>query len=83
MAAVRYRISLDIPARTEAGRGAGAQSVFSRARSCAFQKFDDEADFRTVEVPGGTQYTVLTFSPAKTIGGNATTSEVPADAFPS
>ncbi|WP_254407461.1 hypothetical protein [Streptomyces sp. GMY02] len=55
----------------------------SFTRDCSFEKFDDKADFRTVEVSGGTQYTVLTFSLAKTIGGNATTSEVPADEFPS
>ncbi|MCL7377871.1 hypothetical protein [Streptomyces sp. 35G-GA-8] len=55
----------------------------SFTRDCAFEKFDDTADFRTVEVSGGTQYTVLTFSLAKTIGGNATTSEVPESEFPS
>ncbi|MFE4829785.1 hypothetical protein [Streptomyces sp. NPDC056672] len=55
----------------------------SFTRDCSFEKFDDKADFRTVQVSGGTQYTVLTFSLAKTIGGNATTSEVPADEFPS
>ncbi|MDX3854581.1 hypothetical protein [Streptomyces sp. AK02-01A] len=55
----------------------------SFTRDCSFEKFDDKADFRTVQVSGGTQYTVLTFSLAKTIGGNATTSEVPEDEFPS
>ncbi|MER8001350.1 hypothetical protein [Streptomyces sp. NPDC095613] len=55
----------------------------SFTRECSFQKFDDEAGFRTVSVTGGTQYTVLTFSLAKTVGGNATTTEVPADEFPS
>ena len=49
---------------------------------CVFEKFDSKAKFRTIQVSGGTQYDVLTFSLAKTIGGNATTSEVPADAFP-
>ncbi|MFE2843001.1 hypothetical protein ACFXKS_05525 [Streptomyces scopuliridis] len=55
----------------------------SFTRDCAFEKFDDTADFRTVQVSGGTQYTVLTFSLARTIGGNATTSEVPESEFPS
>ncbi|MEU3184208.1 hypothetical protein ABZ707_08340 [Streptomyces sp. NPDC006923] len=55
----------------------------SFTRDCSFEKFDDKADFRTVQVSGGTQYTVLTFSLARTIGGNATTSEVPEDEFPS
>ncbi|WP_327238239.1 hypothetical protein OG349_33875 [Streptomyces sp. NBC_01317] len=55
----------------------------SFTRDCSFQKFDDKADFNTRQVSGGTQYTILTFSLEKTIGGNATTSEVPEDEFPS
>ncbi|MFJ1646551.1 hypothetical protein [Streptomyces sp. NPDC088258] len=55
----------------------------SFTRDCSFQKFDDKAAFRTVAVTGGTQYTVLTYSLAKSVGGNATTSEVPEDEFPS
>ncbi|MFJ9419183.1 hypothetical protein ACIRPT_34260 [Streptomyces sp. NPDC101227] len=55
----------------------------SFTRECSFQKFDDTADFRTVRVAGGTQYTVLSFTLNKVIGGNATTSEVPPGQFPS
>ncbi|MET9482249.1 hypothetical protein [Streptomyces sp. NPDC006638] len=55
----------------------------SFTRDCSFQKFDDTADFHTRQVSGGTQYTILTFSLEKSIGGNATTSEVPEDEFPS
>lgn len=55
----------------------------SFTRDCSFEKFDDRANFKTVQVTGGTQYTMLTFSLRRTIGGNATTSEVPADEFPS
>lgn len=60
-----------------------SSSKKSFTRDCAFEKFDDTADFNTVQVSGGTQYTVLTFSLAKTVDGNATTSEVPANEFPS
>ncbi|MEU9125527.1 hypothetical protein AB0C96_37830 [Streptomyces sp. NPDC048506] len=59
----------------------GKKSSFTRG--CRFEKFDDEADFRTVRVAGGTQYTVLTFTLNKVLGGNATTSEVPPGEFPS
>ncbi|QIQ06466.1 hypothetical protein [Streptomyces liangshanensis] len=55
----------------------------SFTRDCSFQKFDDKADFDTRQVSGGTQYTILTFSLQKTVGGNATTSEVPEAEFPS
>ncbi|MEV7422728.1 hypothetical protein [Streptomyces sp. NPDC091212] len=55
----------------------------SFTRDCAFQKFDDKAAFRTVAVTGGTQYTVLKYSLAKSVGGNATTSDVDEDEFPS
>ncbi|RDG38444.1 hypothetical protein [Streptomyces corynorhini] len=55
----------------------------SFTRGCVFQRFDDKAAFRTVAVTGGTQYTVLTYSLAKSLGGNAATSEVPEDGFPS
>lgn len=55
----------------------------SFTRDCGFQKFDDKATFRTKQVSGGTQYDVLTFSLAKSILGNATTSEIPEDQFPS
>ncbi|GAB7030415.1 hypothetical protein JCM4914_18760 [Streptomyces platensis subsp. malvinus] len=55
----------------------------SFTRECSFEKFDDKANFRTVQVSGGTQYTVLTFTLNKVIGGNATTSEVPPGEFPS
>ncbi|MFI9052155.1 hypothetical protein [Streptomyces sp. NPDC053427] len=55
----------------------------SFTRECSFQKFDDKADFRTAQVAGGTQYTVLSFTLNKVIGGNATTSEVPPGQFPS
>ncbi|WP_052809015.1 hypothetical protein [Streptomyces natalensis] len=55
----------------------------SFTRQCSFQKFDDTADFRTVRVAGGTQYTVLRFTLNKVIGGNATTSDVPPGEFPS
>ncbi|MEW1720403.1 hypothetical protein [Streptomyces sp. NPDC093109] len=55
----------------------------SFTRDCGFQKFDDRAHFRTVAVTGGTQYTVLKYSLAKSLGGNATTSDVPDDEFPS
>lgn len=55
----------------------------SFTRDCSFQKFDDKAVFRTKQVSGGTQYDVLTFSLAKSILGNATTSEIPEDQFPS
>jgi hypothetical protein len=57
------------------------QRTFSRG--CAYEKFDDPAKFRTVRVSGGTQYSILTFSLQKTVGGNATTSEVPPGDFPS
>ncbi|MCZ1007055.1 hypothetical protein O1L68_10040 [Streptomyces lydicus] len=59
----------------------GAKSSFTR--ECRFEKFDDRATFRTVRVAGGTQYTVLTFSLNKVIGGNARTSAVPPGEFPS
>ncbi|MGX1761935.1 hypothetical protein ACWIG5_34360 [Streptomyces lydicus] len=59
----------------------GAKSSFTR--ECRFEKFDDRATFRTVRVAGGTQYTVLTFSLNKVIGGNARTSAVPPGDFPS
>ncbi|MGW1375832.1 hypothetical protein ACWD6P_16380 [Streptomyces sp. NPDC002446] len=59
----------------------GAKRSFTR--ECNFEKFDDKANFRTVRVAGGTQYTVLTFTLNKVIGGNATTSEVPPGEFPS
>ncbi|MFE0192304.1 hypothetical protein [Streptomyces sp. NPDC058989] len=59
----------------------GAKSSFTR--ECSFEKFDDEANFRTVRVAGGTQYTVLTFTLNKVIGGNASTSTVPPGEFPS
>ncbi|MFB6440855.1 hypothetical protein ACFCVY_29450 [Streptomyces sp. NPDC056411] len=59
----------------------GARSSFTRG--CSFEKFDDEATFRTVRVTGGTQYTVLTFTLNKVLGGNATTSQVSPDEFPS
>ncbi|MFG2532549.1 hypothetical protein [Streptomyces sp. NPDC048516] len=59
----------------------GAKSSFTR--ECRFEKFDDRAAFRTVRVAGGTQYTVLTFSLNKVIGGNAGTSAVPPGEFPS
>ncbi|UZJ33793.1 hypothetical protein [Streptomyces endophytica] len=55
----------------------------SFTRECSFEKFDDKANFRTVQVSGGTQYTVLTFTLNKVIGGNATTSTVPPGEFPS
>lgn len=55
----------------------------SFTRECRFEKFDDRATFRTVRVAGGTQYTVLTFSLHKVIGGNARTSAVPPGEFPS
>ncbi len=55
----------------------------SFTRECSFEKFDDKANFRTVQVSGGTQYTVLTFTLNKVIGGNATTSQVPPGEFPS
>ncbi|MFJ2647547.1 hypothetical protein ACIO1C_12555 [Streptomyces sp. NPDC087420] len=60
-----------------------SSSKKSFTRDCSFQKFDDKADFNTRQVSGGTQYTILTFSLKKTAGGNATTSEVPEDEFPS
>lgn len=59
----------------------GAKSSFTRG--CSFEKFDDSATFRTVRVAGGTRYTVLTFTLNKVIGGNARTSTVPPDEFPS
>ncbi|MFF8788878.1 hypothetical protein [Streptomyces sp. NPDC015125] len=59
----------------------GPKSSFSR--ECRFEKFDDRATFRTVRVTGGTQYTVLTFTLNKVIGGNAATSAVPPGEFPS
>ncbi|MFE0375084.1 hypothetical protein ACFW1M_05765 [Streptomyces inhibens] len=55
----------------------------SFTRGCSFEKFDDKANFRTVQVSGGTQYTVLKFTLNKVIGGNATTSQVPPGEFPS
>ncbi|WUW69909.1 hypothetical protein OIU81_08745 [Streptomyces sp. NBC_01454] len=55
----------------------------SFTRECSFEKFDDQANFKTVRVPGGTQYTVLTFTLDKVVGGNATTSTVPPAEFPS
>jgi hypothetical protein len=55
----------------------------SFTRNCTFEKFDDTADFSTRRVQGGTQYDVLTYSLAKSIGGNATTTGVPQDEFPS
>ncbi|MFH9249260.1 hypothetical protein ACH4NT_28375 [Streptomyces lydicus] len=58
-----------------------AKSSFTRG--CSFEKFDDKANFRTVRVTGGTQYTVLTFTLNKVIGGNATTSRVSPGEFPS
>ncbi|MFC9230863.1 hypothetical protein ACFTZI_18200 [Streptomyces decoyicus] len=58
-----------------------AKSSFTR--QCSFEKFDDKANFRTVRVAGGTQYTVLTFTLNKIIGGNASTSTVPPGDFPS
>ncbi len=58
-----------------------AKSSFTR--ECSFEKFDDTANFRTVRVAGGTQYTVLTFTLNKVIGGNASTSTVPPGDFPS
>ncbi|MFI6766040.1 hypothetical protein [Streptomyces sp. NPDC050355] len=59
----------------------GAKSSFTR--ECGFEKFDDKANFRTVRVSGGTQYTVLTFTLNKVLGGNASTSTVPPGEFPS
>lgn len=59
----------------------GAKRSFTR--ECNFEKFDDKANFRTVQVAGGTQYTVLTFTLNKVLGGNATTSKVPPGEFPS
>ncbi|MFI1160342.1 hypothetical protein [Streptomyces sioyaensis] len=59
----------------------GAKSSFTR--ECSFEKFDDPANFKTVRVTGGTQYTVLTFTLNKVFGGNASTSTVPAAEFPS
>ncbi|MGW7577232.1 hypothetical protein [Streptomyces sp. NPDC054765] len=59
----------------------GAKSSFTR--ECSFEKFDDKANFRTVRVTGGTQYTVLTFTLNKVIGGNASTRTVPPGEFPS
>ncbi|GES28505.1 hypothetical protein AB0G60_20495 [Streptomyces angustmyceticus] len=59
----------------------GAKRSFTRG--CSFEKFDDSATFRTVRVAGGTRYTVLTFTLNKVIGGNARTSTVPPDEFPS
>ncbi|MGW9428019.1 hypothetical protein ACWHA1_08705 [Streptomyces decoyicus] len=59
----------------------GEKSSFTR--QCSFEKFDDKANFRTVRVAGGTQYTVLTFTLNKVIGGNASTSTVPPGDFPS
>ncbi|WP_019549295.1 hypothetical protein [Streptomyces sulphureus] len=58
-----------------------AEKAFSRG--CSFEKFDDKARFTTRSVQGGTQYSVLTFSLQKSLGGNATTSEVPEGAYPS
>ncbi|MCF3147123.1 hypothetical protein IQ293_28320 [Streptomyces platensis] len=55
----------------------------SFTRGCSFEKFDDKANFRTVRVSGGTQYTVLTFTLNKVFGGNASTSTVPPGEFPS
>ncbi|MFG2094999.1 hypothetical protein [Streptomyces sp. NPDC048612] len=59
----------------------GAKDSFTRG--CSFEKFDDRANFRTVRVTGGTQYTVLTFTLNKVVGGNASTSTVPPGEFPS
>ncbi|MEU6330738.1 hypothetical protein ABZ851_26190 [Streptomyces sp. NPDC047049] len=59
----------------------GTKSSFTR--ECRFEKFDDRATFRTMRVAGGTQYTVLTFSLNKVLGGNAATSAVPPGEFPS
>lgn len=55
----------------------------SFTRDCVFEKFDDKASFHTESVSGGTRYDVLTFSLGLTPLGNASASEVPADAFPS
>ncbi|MFE7539844.1 hypothetical protein [Streptomyces platensis] len=55
----------------------------SFTRGCSFEKFDDKANFRTVRVSSGTQYTVLTFTLNKVFGGNASTSTVPPGEFPS
>ncbi|NUU24395.1 MAG: hypothetical protein HOV68_23265 [Streptomycetaceae bacterium] len=48
-------------------------------RDCAFQKFDDTLDYRTTS----TQYTTYELTLYTVVGGNATTSDVPPDQFPS
>jgi hypothetical protein len=48
-------------------------------RDCGFQKFDDKLDFTTTS----TNYTTFELTLYTVTGGNATTSQVPPDEFPS
>jgi DnaJ C terminal domain len=52
-------------------------------RDCEFQQFDDAFDFTTKRSSSGTQYTEWTITLEPVVGGNARTSEVDPEDFPS
>lgn len=51
-------------------------------RSCQFERFEAPVEFTTVSVEGGINYTVQSVGLQPRIGGNARTTEVPAESFP-
>lgn len=50
--------------------------------ACEFSRFDEPADFATIEAADGIQYTVQSITLQPVIGGNADVSEVDPEAFP-
>ncbi|MGH3986910.1 MAG: hypothetical protein ACRDTZ_06280, partial [Pseudonocardiaceae bacterium] len=51
-------------------------------RSCLFERFEEPVEFTTVPVQGGIKYTIQSIGLQPRIGGNAQTTEVPAQSFP-
>lgn len=51
-------------------------------RSCLFERFEESVEFTTVRVEGGINYTIQSIGLQPRIGGNARTTEVPAQSFP-
>lgn len=51
-------------------------------RSCQFERFEAPAEFTTISIRGGVEYTVQSVGLQPRIGGNARTLTVPAQSFP-
>ncbi|MGI9062448.1 MAG: hypothetical protein ACR2FQ_01305 [Pseudonocardiaceae bacterium] len=51
-------------------------------RACEFSRFDDPAEFFTIETAGGIEYTIQELTLQPVVGGNAAVSQVDPEAFP-